>query len=81
MFRWIWVIPLLAAAAPPPGASSCSGCHGPSYPIAGRDAQELVNTLAGFGNGTRESTVMGRIVKGFDQEELTRIASWWPVQK
>lgn len=81
MIRWIWVIPLLAAAAPPPGASSCSGCHGATHPLAGRNAQELGGALEGFANGGRDGTVMGRIVKGFDQEELTRIASWWSGQK
>jgi sulfide dehydrogenase cytochrome subunit len=72
---------LLVAAAPPPGASSCSGCHGAASPIAGRDAKEMTETLAAFRAGARPSTVMGRIAKGFDAEELGAIATWWATQK
>jgi cytochrome c553 len=76
------LVTLLAAASPPPpGASSCSGCHGAASPIAGRDAKELTDTLIAFRSGARESTVMGRIAKGFDPGELGAIASWWAAQK
>ncbi len=75
------VLALTAAAPPPPGASSCSGCHGASAPIAGRDAKELTEVLVAFRSGARESTVMGRIAKGFDQAELSAIASWWAARK
>jgi len=75
---------LLGAAAPPPGASSCSGCHGGIAPlpvIAGRDAAELSSALAEFRSGQRSATVMGRIAKGFTPEESTSIATWWAEQK
>jgi len=75
------VLALTVAVPPPPGASSCSGCHGASAPIAGRDAKELTEALAAFRSGARESTVMGRIAKGFDQSELSAIASWWAARK
>ncbi len=68
---------ILAAAGPPPGASSCSGCHGAAAPIAGRDAKELASALLAFRSGARPSTVMGRIAKGFDDAELSSIARWW----
>jgi len=71
----------LAAAAPPPGASSCSGCHGAASPIAGRDAKEMTDTLIAFRSGARPSTVMGRIAKGFDPAELGAIAVWWSARK
>ena len=67
----------LAAATTPPGASSCSGCHGAVLPLAGRNAQETTEALLAFRAGTRESTVMGRIVKGFSPDELGAIAAWW----
>ncbi len=71
---------LLAAAAPPPGAASCSGCHGATLPLTGRTAQDLTETLSAFRSGAREATVMGRIAKGFDPNELNAIAAWWAAQ-
>jgi len=71
---------LLGAAGPPPiGASSCSGCHGSASPLpalAGRNPSELVAILEGYRAGTRPSTVMGRIVRGFSQDETVAIATW-----
>jgi sulfide dehydrogenase cytochrome subunit len=75
------VMILAAAGAPPPGASSCSGCHGSASPIAGRDAKVLTEALDAFRSGTRPSTVMGRIAKGFDTSELDAIAAWWAARK
>jgi cytochrome c553 len=74
---------VLAAAAspPPPGASACSGCHGSELPLAGRDAKEMTDALIAFRSGTRPATVMGRIAKGFDSNELGAIAAWWAARK
>ena len=73
---------LLAAFGPaPPGAASCSGCHGAAAPIAGRDAGEMTDSLLAFRSGVRPSTVMGRIAKGFEPAELGAIAAWWAGQK
>jgi cytochrome c553 len=71
------------AAAPPPGASSCSGCHGtaPVPVLAGRDQAATVAALDEFRAGTRKATVMDRIAKGFSHDELTAIAAWWAGQK
>jgi sulfide dehydrogenase cytochrome subunit len=77
----VWLVFLLTAAAPPPGASSCSGCHGAAAPIAGRDAKQITETLESFRSGARESTVMGRIAKGFDTAEIGAIAAWWAARK
>jgi sulfide dehydrogenase cytochrome subunit len=82
MKRGVGLLLLLAAAAPPPpGASSCSGCHGTAAPIAGHDAKDMTEALIAFRSGARPSTVMGRISKGFDTDELTAIAAWWAAQK
>ncbi|MFH6785441.1 MULTISPECIES: c-type cytochrome [Methylobacterium] len=68
------------AAAAPPGASSCSGCHGapggavPS--LSGHAAEEIAASLAAFRAGTRPATVMNRIAKGFSDEESRAIAQW-----
>jgi cytochrome c553 len=71
---------LLGAAAPPPGASSCSGCHGHSAPppvLAGRPAAETIAAFEAFRTGTRPATVMNRIANGFTSDEVKAIAAWW----
>ena len=71
----------LGAAAPPPGASSCSGCHGGAAappPLAGRNASDVVTALDAFRAGTRHATVMDRIAKGFTHDESVAIAAWIP---
>jgi sulfide dehydrogenase cytochrome subunit len=75
------VMVLAAAAPPPPGASSCSGCHGAALPLTGRDPKQMSETLAAFRSGERPSTVMGRITKGFNADELAAIVAWWTAQK
>jgi len=70
------------SAAAPPGASSCSGCHdakvaNPSVPpLKGRPTAEIVTAMEGFRTGGREATVMGRIAKGFSDDETRAIAAW-----
>ncbi|ACL59434.1 c-type cytochrome [Methylobacterium nodulans] len=65
----------------PPGASSCSGCHGPHgegafAPLAGRPAEEIAAALKDYRAGTRPATVMTRIAKGFSEEESRAIADY-----
>ena len=75
------------AAEPPPGASSCSGCHPtganvdtPVPAIRGRNPQDIVAAMQGFRSGERPSTVMGRIAKGFSDDEIRAIADWLAAQ-
>ena len=71
---------LLGAAAPPPGASSCSGCHGGTAPVptlAGRPAADTLAALEAFRTGAKPATVMDRIAKGFTPAEAQAIAAWW----
>ncbi len=69
-----------AEPVPPPGASSCTGCHASSKrpssiaPIAGMPAAEAANALREFRNGSRPATVMDRIARGFTEAELDAIA-------
>jgi cytochrome c553 len=77
-----------AAAEPPAGGSSCSGCHPasakvetPIPPIRGRDPAEIVAVMRDFRSGERPSTVMGRIAKGYSDDELGAIAAWLAGQK
>jgi cytochrome subunit of sulfide dehydrogenase len=80
--------PAIAAAEPPPGASSCSGCHAaspkvdtPVPPIRGRDPAEIIAAMQAFRSGERASTIMGRIAKGFSDDEIRAIAIWLAAQR
>ncbi len=70
------------AAEPPPGATTCSGCHGPSFmPVNGRASADLSSGMEAFRSGERPSTVMGRLMKGFSPAEIQAIAVWIAEQK
>ena len=80
--------PALAAEPPPPGASSCSGCHPAGRSVDstvprlnGRDAAQLAAAVQEFRSGKRPSTVMDRIAKGFTDDEIKAIAAWYAAQK
>jgi sulfide dehydrogenase cytochrome subunit len=84
-FGWAAAAP---AAEPPPGASSCSGCHAASAKVdtavprlAGRKAADIVAQMQAFKTGEKASTVMGRIAKGFTDAEVEAIAAWYAQQK
>jgi cytochrome c553 len=83
-----WYQPLLAASVPPPGATSCSGCHAAGAAAAssiprlyGRNAGEIMTAMTGFRDGALPATVMNRIAKGFSDDELRAIAAWLAAQK
>ncbi|MFE1598453.1 c-type cytochrome [Methylobacterium sp. ID0610] len=66
---------------PPPGASSCSGCHGQHgegvfAPLAGRPAEAIATALAEYRAGTRPASVMTRIARGFSEAESRAIADY-----
>jgi cytochrome c553 len=80
---WLAMIaPAVAQSAAPAGASSCSGCHDAKIanpavpPLKGRPAAEIVGAMQDFRNGGREATVMGRIAKGYNDDETRAIAAW-----
>jgi len=73
--------PAMAQSAAPPGASSCSGCHGPQPGAAvpsleGLDPEAIVAAMEAFRSGQREATIMNRIAKGFSDEETRALAAW-----
>ncbi len=76
------VLPAAAQTAPPPGVRSCSGCHAPSRlgsavpAFAGHSSDDIAIAMQEFRSGKRPSTVMGRIAKGFSDEEVKAIAIW-----
>jgi sulfide dehydrogenase cytochrome subunit len=94
VFTMLAALPLLtcniaiAADAPPPGAASCSGCHPATRSaetavprLVGRDAAQVVSAMAAFRSGQRPSTIMDRIAKGFTDDEVKAIATWYAGQK
>jgi len=76
------------AADPPPGATSCSGCHAtranvdtPVPRLVGRDAADIAAATTAFRSGQRAGTVMDRIAKGFSDDEVRAIAAWLAAQR
>lgn len=84
-----------AAAADPAGATAamlantCAGCHGtdgisggPAMPtIAGMPANYLKTIMGEFKSGDRPSTIMGRLAKGYSEEEIALIADFFSKKK
>jgi len=76
------------AADAPPGATACTGCHPATRAVAtpvsrlnGRNAADIATAMADFRAGKRPSTVMDRIAKGFNDDEIKAIAAWFAAQK
>jgi sulfide dehydrogenase cytochrome subunit len=66
-------------------ANTCAGCHGTNGAsagdlmptIGGLDKGYLETTLTEFRDETRDSTIMSRIAKGYSDNELKAIASYF----
>ena len=79
-----WLVGLAGSAGaaelrPPPGASSCAGCHAQGAAMGaldGRPEAEIVAALAEYRSGARPASVMGRIAKGFSESESQAIAAY-----
>lgn len=72
----------------PAGAAACSGCHPaakavetPFTRLNGRNAADIVTAMQEFRGGQRPGTVMDRIAKGFNDDEIKAIAAWYAKQK
>jgi sulfide dehydrogenase cytochrome subunit len=73
-----------ALAGPTDGAvlaNTCAGCHGangasvgPAPVIGGLSEMYLVSTMAAYKDGSRYSTVMGRIAKGYDHDQIVAMS-------
>jgi sulfide dehydrogenase cytochrome subunit len=65
-------------------ANTCAGCHGTNgasagdimLTIGGLDKEYLQTVLLEYRTGERDSTIMGRIAKGYSEAELKAIASF-----
>ena len=71
----------MAAAAPSALADACAPCHGMdgrspgAIPtLSGRSAAYIQERMLEFKSGAREGTVMNRIAKGYDNDEIAAIA-------
>lgn len=70
-------------------AETCAGCHGtdgasggPATPsIAGLHGEYFVEVMKGYRDGTAFATIMNRIAKGYTDEELSKLASFFAGQK
>jgi len=69
-------------------ADTCAGCHGtdgastgPATPsLAGMSEFYMVESMNGFKSGERTSTIMGRIAKGYSEEEYKLMGSYFAKQ-
>jgi len=70
-------------------ADTCAGCHGtngnsvgPASPsISAMDPVVFVETMEAFQNGDTYSTIMGRIAKGYTEEELEQMGEYFHKQE
>jgi cytochrome subunit of sulfide dehydrogenase len=69
-------------------AASCNACHGPygrsqaGIPtLEGRSAEDMLTSLKGFANGQRAAFVMHHHAKGYSEQELRDIATYFAQQK
>jgi len=69
-------------------AATCAGCHGTEgrsaapelSALAGLPKDDILDSLRGFRDGTRHSTVMQQIAKGYSDAELELIAAYFARQ-
>jgi len=65
--------------------AACLGCHGAagsietSIPpiIIGVPAEYIATSMKSFRDGSRKSTIMGRIARGYTDEEIDAVASYF----
>ena len=82
-------VPTMTGASAEMLANTCNGCHGPegasmgpaSPTIAGISKDYFIETMEGFASGEIPSTIMGRIAKGYNKEELEAMAEHFAKEK
>jgi sulfide dehydrogenase cytochrome subunit len=69
-------------------ARACDGCHGidgrspGAIPtIAGKDEDYLARRMTQFRDGKRPSTIMGRVLKPFADEDIANLARFYSTRK
>jgi sulfide dehydrogenase cytochrome subunit len=69
-------------------ASACLGCHGAGAAggtaippiILGVPATYIETSMKAFRDGTRPSTIMQRIAKGYSDDDIAAVAQYFSVQ-
>jgi sulfide dehydrogenase cytochrome subunit len=69
--------------------NTCAGCHGtngnsvgPATPsIAGIDQEVFMDAMMAYKDGSRPATIMGRIAKGYSEEEFKLMGDFFAGQK
>ena len=70
-------------------ASACAICHGTDgraatkdvTPLAGLPKDHIATQMRAFRDGKRPATVMHQIAKGYTDEQIDQLASWFAAQK
>lgn len=70
-------------------ANTCAGCHGPSGvshgpatpTIAGMSAAYFTESMVAYRDATRPSTIMTRIAKGYSDDDIAAMATYFSKQK
>jgi cytochrome c553 len=86
------LVPIAAIAQDRAGrnlAASCAICHGTdgrpttkdAIPLAGVSKEHIVTQMKAFRDAKRPSTVMQQLAKGYSDEQIDQLASWFAAQK
>lgn len=70
-------------------ANACAGCHGthggsagPTMPsIAGQSKTAIVDAMKKFKSGERPSSIMGRLAKGYTDQQIEALGEFFSKQK
>lgn len=71
-------------------AATCANCHGTNgkavagsgmEALAGTDRNKLLQKMKDFRSGAKPATIMHQIAKGYTDEEMSLIASFYAAQK
>ena len=69
-------------------AAACANCHGTEgralqgmEALAGKDKDEMLQKLLDFKNGRKPATIMHQLSKGYTDEQLAQISTYFAAQK
>lgn len=75
---------LMTGATPSMLGNACAGCHGPhgvsggaTPSLQGLPAAYIVSAMNTFKDGSRPSTIMGRIAKGYSDADIEELGKFF----